>query len=313
MNQTELNYLSHDGQTQIHALLWEPDDGAAAPKGVVQIAHGMAEHINRYKDFAGFLVENGFVVCANDHLGHGQSVVSPDDWGNIPLKNGKDILVEDVNQLRSLVAAHYPNVPYFLFGHSMGSFIVRSYCMRYASGLAGVVVCGTGQLAPILSKAGNLLAHLISGFKGEQHKSKLLESMGIGAYSKQIAKARTKLDWLSVSEDNVDAYIADPACGFTFSTGGDAALTALTAEIVSPACPAAIPLDLPMFFIAGSQDPVGDNGKGVLQAAEALRKTGHEQVEVKLYPGMRHEILNEANHEVVYQDVLDWLVSVIPK
>ncbi|GHT79788.1 alpha/beta hydrolase [Actinomycetota bacterium] len=348
MQETKLNYLSHDGRTQIYALLWEPeadvdagtdagagvgaevetedstgvvtgagtDDSAAAkkdaaelpsPKGIIQIAHGMAEHIHRYRDFAGFLVQNGFIVTANDHIGHGKSVSSPDDWGNIPLANGKEIFIEDVHQLRNLVSAHYPATPYFLFGHSMGSFIVRAYCARYATGLAGVIVCGTGQLAPLLSKAGNLLAHLMARFKGEAHKSKLLEDMGVGAYAKAIANPRTKLDWLSVDQQNVDDYIADPACGFRFSTGGDAALTSLTSEIVKPACAQAIPLDLPMFFIAGDKDPVGDNGKGVLAAVEQLRQSGHNHVELNLYPGMRHEILNETGHQVVYQDVLRWL------
>jgi alpha-beta hydrolase superfamily lysophospholipase len=307
--ETELYYLSHDGTTQIRALLWEPD-ATTPPQGMIQIAHGMAEHIERYRDFARFLADHGFIVCANDHLGHGKSVSSSDDWGNLPVKGGKDILIEDTHRLRILIAERFSTeLPYVLFGHSMGSFIARSYCAHHGEGLAAAIFCGTGQQPLWLSRAGGMLAKLISSIKSATHKSTFLNNMGAGAYSKAVDKPRTPLDWLSFDEGNVDAYIADPASGFLFSAGGYATLLSLTAEIVTPACARAIPQDLPILFIAGAEDPVGTNGKGVEAAAEQLRKTGHTNVTVRLYEGMRHEILNETGHAKVYQDVLDWIVS----
>lgn len=310
---TSIGFKSNDGKSQIKGLIWSPERAGSPargtnPKGIVQIVHGMAEHIGRYDDFAQFLAQQGYIVCAHDHIGHGKSVSDPKEWGCLPADGGKEILVEDVHELRKTVAARYSRqTPYFLFGHSMGSFVVRAYLARHAEGLAGAILCGTGNQPRIVSKAGNWLARRIAASKGEDATSQLLHNMGAGAFSKQIENARTSVDWISTDPAVVDAYIEDEMCGFMFSAGGYATLTDLTGEVVGTACAAKVPKDLPVLFIAGDQDPVGSCGKDVLAAADLLRQAGVSDVEAKLYQGMRHEILNEPEHARVYDDVLAWL------
>ena len=300
-----IGFLSHDGTSQIRGLIWAPERPAGtrapAPRGVVQIVHGMSEHLGRYDEFARFLVGCGFVVCASDHVGHGKSVPDPAKLGCLPAHGGKDVLVEDVHELRRTVAARYSRqTPYILFGHSMGSFVVRAY-------LAAAVICGTGTQPLALSKAGNFVARRIAASKGEDYRSAFLDGLGAGAFAKQIENARTPFDWLSTDPAVVDAYIADEMCGAMFSAGGYATLTDLTGEVASPSCAAKVPKDLPVLFVSGAEDPVGACGKGVQAAADLLRHAGVSDVEVKLYEGMRHEILNEPEHAQVYGDVLDWI------
>lgn len=309
VSRTTIGFLSHDKTTQIKGLIWTPEGmGSSAPRGIVQIVHGMAEHIGRYDDFARFLSGQGYVVCAHDHIGHGKSVSSPDRYGCLPIQGGKDVLIEDVHELRKTVAARYARqIPYILFGHSMGSFIVRAYLARYAEGLAAAVICGTGQQPLILSKGGNFLARRIAASRGEDFKSSLLHNRGAGAYSRQVANARTEFDWLSTDPAVVDAYAADEQCGFVFSAGGYATLTDLTGEIATHAQVAKIPHDLPVLFVSGANDPVGGCGKGVRAAAEQLRRAGVKRVDVVLYEGMRHEILNEPGREQVYAEIVQWI------
>ena len=286
---TSVGFKSHDENTQIKGLIWSPErskarSAASSPKGIVQIVHGMSEHIGRYDDFARFLASHGYVVCAHDHVGHGKSVSAPEERGHLPLAGGKDVLVEDVNELRRTVGSRYSRqTPYFL--------------------------CGTGNQSRALSKAGNFLARRIAASKGETARSKKLDSMGAGGFAKQIPNARTPLDWLSTDPAVVDAYLADEMCGAMFTAGGYATLTSLTYEAASPACAAKIPHDLPLLFIAGAEDPVGECGRGVHAAADLARRAGVRCVEVKLYEGMRHEILNEPGRAQVYADVLAWVDS----
>lgn len=310
MKTANLGYASHDGTSRIRALLWQPDKTGAAPRGIVQIVHGMAEHIERYAPFAEYLVDQGFVVCANDHVGHGESAQSPDLLGHIPLENGAEVLVEDVHELRNLVASRYARtVPYVIFGHSMGSFVTRTYLTEHAEGLAAAVLCGTGQQPRMLSRAGNMVSRAIAGFKGEQYRSPFVDSLGAGSFSKAIPDARTEVDWISTDPAVVDEYRADPACGQMFTVGGYASLTALTLAATDASRARRVPSDLPLLFVAGAQDPVGDCGAGVRKAAEEYRHAGVKSVDVKLYEGMRHEILNEPDKARVYADVNEWLAS----
>ena len=302
-----LSFTSADGETTIHGYIWR-DQENSAPKGIVQIAHGMAEHIERYDGFANLLVEHGYVVCGHNHLGHGSSVSSKDKWGCLPAKEGKAILIADVNRVRQLVAPQFPEgTPYFLFGHSLGSYIARAYITRHGEGLAGAIICGTGHVAPATSNAGNKIASIICSIKGKDYRSKFLDNMGVGAYAKAIEDKQTDLDWLSFNADNVKTYIADEACGFMFSAGGYATVTSLTAEVCTPASAARIPRKLPLLYIAGDHDPVGSNGEGVKAAAKLATDAGVEDVNVIIYEHMRHEILNETDAGRVHADVLSWL------
>ena len=230
--ESALSYPSKDGSTTIRARLWAPaaPDGApVASRAIVQIVHGMCEHMGRYDEFARFLARNGFAVCGEDHIGHGESASDPAEFGHMPPREGKDILIADVCALRRLMRERFgEGVPYFLFGHSMGSFIVRAYLARpCARNLSGAVICGTGEQPRALSAAGNLLARIIGRVAGERHRSALIDGLGAGAYGKRIPDARTPFDWLSTDPAVVDAYLADERCGFMFTVGGYAALTDL--------------------------------------------------------------------------------------
>ena len=315
-----LDFASHDGKTRINAKLWTSSafgkgeaPGSEKPKAVVQIVHGMAEYIDRYAELANFLVSKGFVVCGDDHIGHGGSAAGPHEYGHMPAHGGKDILIRDEHTLYRMVSELFPGVPYVLYGHSMGSFIARAYIARYGSELAACALSGTGNVAAALSKGGRTLARILAAVRGETHRSSLIDNMGAGAYGKQIPNARTNLDWLSTDDAVVDAYIGDELCGFMFTVGGYATLLDLTAEVVTPECAARVPKDLPVMLIAGDGDPVGEMGKGVRAAAKLLRDAGVKRVDEIIYPGMRHEIHNEIGHEQVYDDVLRWLEDVLKK
>lgn len=302
-----VHFTSTDGHTQIRGVIWWPEDPKAA-RGVVQLVHGMAEHIMRYEPFAKFLNEHGFIACGHDHLGHGESVEDRRMWGHIPIRHGRDILVGDVGRMRSLMVERVGcDLPYFVFGHSMGSFVVRAYISECGQGLAGAVACGTGHIPPATSAVGNTLAHVIGKVRGETHVSSLLGNLSIGAYSKAIENARTPLDWLSRNPQNVDAYIADEQCGFAFTAGGNAALMALTQEVCSHSSYARIPNDLPLLFIAGAGDPVGAMGKGVRIASKMAQESGSTDVTCTIYEDMRHEILNETDNARVMEDIVSWM------
>ncbi|WP_080798815.1 alpha/beta hydrolase [Arabiibacter massiliensis] len=308
---TPIGFLSHDGASTIKGLVWAPAQTRGrrppAPRGVVQIVHGMSEHVGRYDEFARHLVAHGFVVCAEDHIGHGKSAPSPEKLGCLP-PDGKEILIEDVHELRKTVTSRYSRqTPYILLGHSMGSFIVRAYLARHGEDVAAAVICGTGQQPLLLSRAGNLLARLIARSKGPDHRSAFIDGLGAGAYGKQIEGARTSHDWLSTDPAVVDAFLADELCGAMFSVGGYATLTDLTGEVATASCAAKVPKELPLLFVAGAEDPVGARGKGVKAAADLMRRVGVQDVETKLYEGMRHEILNEPGRRQVYTDIVDWI------
>lgn len=298
---------SSDGTSQLRVLLWIPYLPENELKGIVQIVHGMEEHIDRYDEFARFLARNGFVVGAHDHVGHGKSVLDVRDLGHITLDQGDAVLVNDIDRVRRVLFEQFSDLPYFIFGHSMGSFVTRVYLSEHAQGVQGAIICGTGNQPALLARSGNLLAHTIGTVMGERYKSKVLDSMGAGGFARAIENPRTPLDWISVDPAVVDAYIDDPLCGVMFTVGGYAALTGVVAWAVDPRVAARIPKDLPLLFIAGAEDPVGENGKAVVRAVELYRDVGMKDVSLILYPGMRHEILNEPGKQTVYADVLAWL------
>lgn len=309
MQTTTISYPSHDNASTIRALVWEPDDAARpdfSPRAVVQIVHGMSEHVERYAPFAEFLVGRGFVVCANDHVGHGKTA-GEHDLGHMPLANGADVLVEDVHALRKKVCERYPHVRHVMFGHSMGSFVTRVYLTRHADGLSAAILCGTGQQPRIQTVAGRVITRLIAQIRGERHVSRFVDSLGAGAYGRAIKDARTDVDWISSDPDVVDEYIADPLCGQPFTVGAYATLASLVADATDARLARRVPKDLPLLFVAGAEDPVGDCGRGVARAVDEYRNAGVRLVEMGIYPGARHEILNEPCHEAVWHDVEEFL------
>lgn len=302
---SEFYFPSSDGRTLIHVNQWTPLSGPAA--GVVQIAHGVAEYGARYEPFARFLCAHGFAVVANDHLGHGLSVVEGCPMVYFGDEDGWRHAVDDIEELRRRTARVFPDKPYFLFGHSMGSFLSRTHLIRYPGGLDGCVLCGTGHMSPALIAGGKLVADREIRRLGRKAFSARADQLAFGAYNKPFAPNRTRFDWVSASEANVDAYMADPLCGGDTTLGLFRDMLGGLSVITKRSNIEKMDKDLPVLFIAGDQDPVGEMGKGVSRAYRAFQKAGVRDVSMKLYHGLRHEILNEASRRYVYQDVLDWL------
>ena len=307
INREELRFPSADGRSTIRALVWWPALAAGTrARGVVQVIHGMAEHVERYDALARLFASRGFVVCGDDHAGHGASC-DPDGYGCLPARGGAEALVADEHTLRRLVTERMgSDAPYLLLGHSLGSYIARVYLAEHGEGLAGVILSGTGTLPVAVSWAGHALARLICAVRGEKYRSKLLDGMGVGAYARAVP-GPSGCEWLSHNEKNVATYVADPRCGFMFSAGGYAAVTKLTARACSLAWARRAPHDVPLLFVSGAEDPVGDNGRGVRAAAALARRAGQRHVDVRIYEGMRHEIFNEDDGGRVMADVLSWV------
>ncbi len=301
---THFKYLSQDKQTQIHAIAWAPEGD---PVAVLQICHGMVEYIDRYDPFATFLTQHGYYVVGNDHLGHGESVTSDDKHGYFAHPNGNECVIGDINILRKMTAEKYPNVPYYILGHSMGSFLLRQYIESYGTGLAGVIISGTGSQPNGTLAMGKMLCRMTAAFRGWDYRSKMIDNMAFGSYNKQFEPARTSADWLTKDEAVVDAYLNHPWCTFKFTVNGYYNLFAAIQAAQDPKLIAQIPKGLPMLVVSGACDPVGANGKGVTTAYESYKNAGITDVSMKLYDNDRHEILNEIDRDVVWADLLVWL------
>lgn len=300
-------YYDSWGKGKIHACSWAPE---GEPKAVVQILHGIAEHVERYADFAEFLNSQGILVVAEDHMGHGKSIGEEGVQGYF--HGGWFASVEDSYRLTQDTMKDHPGIPYILFGHSMGSFMARTILAKHPdSGIAGAIICGTGWQPGLLLSVAIKMLELMSRHPGEQAPNEMMDNLIFGGYNKRIENGRTKKDWLTRDEKIVDAYIADPLCGFTPSSGLMRDMMRGIQYIQQEKYMANMRKDLPVFFIAGGEDPVGSYGSGVRQTAEEFTKVGMEKLSLKIYPDCRHEILNELNKDEVYQDVVNWIASVI--
>ncbi len=308
MKKEELYFDSRDGIHKIHAVRYVPEDGRIA--GIVQIVHGMAEYIERYEEFAEYLVQRGFVVTGDDHLGHGKSV-GDGNFGYFCEQDAATVVVRDVHRLKKMTQTEYPGVPYVILGHSMGSFILRNYLCRYGSGIDGAVIMGTGMQ----SKATVTLAKAVVGiqkvFCGSKHVSRLMDKLAFGSYNKRFQPERTSVDWLSRNTGNVDRYIEDPLCGFVFTVNGFSTLFELISRIQKQENLEKVPDNLPIFMVSGADDPVGEYGEGVRRAYDSLKNAGVQNIVLKLYDKDRHELLNEEDRELVMQDIYNWIMGVI--
>jgi len=292
----------------IHTIIWDVE----SPRAVVQISHGMAEHIARYDEFARFLNEQGIAVAGGSHLGHGLTAGDESELGFIAPKKGWDHMVRDIHAVRQVVSAKYPGVPYILLGHSMGSFLARTYItQKYAAGLAGVIISGTANQPALIVGAGKMVDGLLKVFQGKRRRSGLLNAMSFGAYNKAFAPNRTEYDWLSRNDESVDRYVADPMCGFCFTTSAFGDLFDGLKYIGKKKNIKKADKSLPCLFIAGDKDPVGSNGKGVSDVADMFKSAGIKDVELHLYADARHEVLNEINREEVFADVLSFINRII--
>jgi alpha-beta hydrolase superfamily lysophospholipase len=299
------------------------DDGAALfvhrflPDGpvraVMHVAHGMAEHGARYARLAEALTAAGFAVYADDHRGHGRTAPTAADLGFVASKGGWPRLVRDLEQLIAHEKAQHPGLPVTLFGHSMGSYIAQSYLLDHGRELHAVVLSGSSGSPKPLAQAGRLVARLERLRRGERGTSPVLTGLSFGAFNKQFAPTRTAFDWLSRDPAEVDAYVADPHCGFECSTTLWIDLLDGTARAADPARQRAIPHALPIYVVSGSRDPVGENGKAVERLVEEYARAGLTEVTCRLYPEARHELLNETNRAEVTRDLLAWLEEIHPR
>ena len=298
-------YFDSKGAGKIHVCRWTPDGEV---KAVVQIVHGIAEFVERYDAFAEYLNSHGILVVAEDHMGHGKSIDNGGTKGYFD--GGWFTAVEDTCQLLADTRAEFPEVPYILFGHSMGSFMTRTILARYPdSGISAAVICGTGWMPQGVLSAGLAMCNLICRTGDERKPNEKLQGMIFGGYNKRVEHPRTAYDWLNRDAAIVDAYIADPMCGFTASAGLLRDMLTGMLYIEKTENLANMKNDLPVLFVAGGDDPVGSYGKGVRQTAEEFRKQGMEDVSVRVYPLCRHEILNEINKEEIFEDVTNWILE----
>ena len=305
MVEKEEFYLnSTNGVTKLHVILWHPLEEIRA---IVQISHGMCEYVDRYDRLATFLAQHGMMVIGNDHLGHGETAKSEEELGYFPKAKGSETVVDDLYKVTKSIRARYPRIPYFLLGHSMGSFMARRYLMTYGSQLDGAILMGTGSQPPALLSAAKTTANSLSVVRGEHHRSQLMMKMAFGSYNKQYPSVRTEYDWLSRNDANVDTYLEDPYCGFMFTLNGYKVLFDVLSFIQEPANISKLPKEVPLLFVAGSDDPVGHFGKDVPEICRIYREAGVKNVEMKIYPGDRHEILNELDYEQVQMDILSFI------
>ncbi len=300
----EFSFLSSDNKTRIHAISWIPEGEI---KGILQIAHGMVEYIDRYDSFARYLSGQGYYVVGHDHLGHGQSVQSKEYYGFFHETKGNECVIGDIHKLRKMTMKEYPNVPYFMMGHSMGSFLLRQYISMYGEGLKGAIIMGTGDIKTPLLSAGKAVCRSLAAVKGWKHRSAFVNNMGIGGYNKKFEPSESTKDWVTSDDVIRAAYENDPLCNFIFTVNGYYHMFRGMSAMNAQEKAGVIPKEVPVFFVAGDKDPVGNNGKGVQNVFNRYKSLGVKDVEIKLYPEDRHEILNELDKDVVYQDIFNWL------
>ncbi|MCL2343964.1 MAG: alpha/beta hydrolase [Firmicutes bacterium] len=300
----EFQFLSSNGKAQIHAYEWLPE---TSPKGILQIVHGLAEHMVRYGDFASFMARNGYIVIGHDQLGHGKSIGSADDIGFFGEPGGWELAVGDVRRMTELSHEQHPGLPLYLLGHSLGSLLARTYIIKYHQGLDGVLISGTGQLPPPLVSGGEVLAKLEIRRHGPRYKSKRLNDIAYNNYNSRISPKRTEKDWLSRDEIIVDRYVSDPLCGFVPSAALFLDMLHGMRYNAGAKNLKRMKKELPVLFFSGDMDPFGDYGKGVIHVYRSFLAAGMRDVSLKLYHEDRHETLNELNREEVYADVLTWI------
>lgn len=299
---TEGSFTSTDGSSRISYYTWEPEGGS--PRALLQICHGMNEYIGRYGEFASYLADAGIVVCGHDHIGHGPG--TPDDMlGHIPRRTGVGTLVGDLHKMTLTMKERFPGLRVFLLGHSMGSFIARLCITEHGSDYAGVILSGTGGPGQPTA-AGRLLARLVGIGSGGRRRSKLIDSVAFGSYSKSFGGE--KFAWISSDVAVVEKYKKDKYCtSFIFDTDAFYILFDMLGRVSSRLWATKVPKELPVLLASGCDDPVGNYGRGVREVWRRLLEAGVRDLTLKLYPGMRHEILNEVERREVYDYLLGWL------
>lgn len=305
---THHTYPTHDGST-IHYSRWSLPKGKEL-KGVIQLSHGIGEHSGRYDHVAKRLNKAGFTVYANDHRGHGRSAKDPESLGSYTGKDFWEDALEDMYELTKLIKQKYRNKFFVLFGHSMGSMLTRDYLSKYGAGVDAAIISGTAGYIRVIGPLGNAVTNILVRIWGNHGKSEKVESFFFNQFNSHFKPNRTKLDWISRDENEVDKFFNDPLRSELFDLGilRGAAVGARRANAASTF--KNTPGDLPILIFSGDQDPVGEMGEGVKRVARDYEKAGCKNVTLKIYHGGRHEMLNEINKEEVIEEVVAWLEGV---
>ena len=311
MRTEELTVTATDG-TPLHVYHWAAD-AASKPRAVIHISHGMAEHAARYARLAEALVGAGYEVYANDHRGHGKTARTDADLGYFADSDGWRRVVDDLWLHIQKARERHPGVPVVLLGHSMGSFLSQQILFEHGDTLAAAVLSGSNGKPPAIATAGKLIARIERMRLGEHGRSKLLDGLSFGDFNKPFRPNRTNFDWLSRDNVEVDKYIADPRCGFIVTTSLFVDLVDALGGLARPENQARIPKTLPVYIVAGSEDPVGAQTRGLEQLRGAYAAAGLTKVTHKYYHGARHEVFNESNRDEVTRDLIKWLDAVVPK
>lgn len=304
---TDLSFLSSDGIHTVFVRVWTP---AGEPRAILQLTHGMVEYVDRYDAFATYLAEHGLMVVGHDQLGHGHTAKNNEELGYFGA-NPSSLLIADMHTLREKAQSLYPSLPYFMLGHSMGSYLLRQYLAEHGSGLAGAIIMGTGYMDPATTDLGLFIDDVISSVKGEQYRSALMAKLttGSGPYAQYcVDGSDVTRSWLTKDTEIVKKYYSDPYCTTKFTMNGYKGLLESVRFADTFANMQKMDQAVPVYLVSGALDPVGNMGKGVTKVFELLKKAGIRDVSMHLFEGDRHEILNETDREtVVFPNLLDWI------
>lgn len=307
MKREEFYFLSNDKHTKVHGYLWIPEGKITA---TLQLSHGMMEHIGRYERFASWMAERGIAVIGHDHLGHGKTG-RQEDLSFFAEEKGGVCLVQDLFSVTQIIEKRYPAALHIMLGHSMGSFIARRYLAVHGEHLDGLILMGTGGQSLWMAGAGKLAAMLVGAVRGKRYQSYLMEELVLGSYNRSFRPNRTTNDWLSRDEKQVDKFLSDPYCNIPFSCQAYMDFFNILIDLGLHRQFCLMPRRLPILFTSGNQDPVGGFGKGVTKVYNQFVSMGMKHVSIKLYPGARHELLNEQNWEEVYEDLRRWMNEAV--
>ncbi|MBO5241407.1 MAG: alpha/beta fold hydrolase [Lachnospiraceae bacterium] len=308
MRKEEFTFDSRDGKTKVYACAFYPEQ---EPICILQIVHGMKDRIARYEEFAQYLTDRGVLVVGNDHLGHGKTVKEGDIYGYFCENDPATVLVRDVHRLKKTMEEKYPTIPYIIYGHSMGSFIVRNYMARYGTGVEGIILAGTGTPTKAELLFGKCLTGVIGKVKGTKYVSKLVDNISTKSYMSGIENAKTEHDWLSKNEETIAAFVADPLCsGYTFTVNGYDTLFELALRMQKKENLFKIPKKLPILIVSGTEDPVGNKGLAPKKLYDDYLNLDLTKTALKLYSGVRHEVLREKNRDTVYTDIYNWIERI---
>lgn len=296
-------FKSSNGMQNITYYIYKP---ASKPRAILQISHGMCEYLERYEPFIDFLCKENILVCGNDHLGHKNSAPHKEDLGYFAPADGWKFLVKDIQRLTLIIKKQYPDTPLFLFGHSMGSFIARTYLVQFGHYINGAIICGTSGTNPLLPAA-KVLIQTVRLFKGERYRSPLIKKAMFGNYNSRYDKTVSESDWITRDQAIVHQYSKDEYCTFLFTASAFYDLTMLLGYVSSKKWYDRLPKQLPLYLISGDMDPVGNWGQGVWQVIKNIQEQKLDDFSFKLYKDFRHEVLNEIGREEAYNDILNWI------